>query len=358
MAENVLDFEKLLAPIPGDNPAGVNLREGTSAYSVYDEIKDKRLELRAKERKDEQTDWRPLLELGKTTIAEKSKDIDVASYMLEAVIRRHGFHGLRDGLRLLRELVESYWDHLYPRPDEEEGQPVRIRTLDGVMRNMHVQVGRVPLTESNTAGEDTFTLRDYERASGTDQGQHVAEQDRTTEDVIKRAEAESSADFYAELKEAITASVSEQERLFALLAEKCGTDDMGLPYACAPPAFREALASVLRIVEPIAARKMPMEKDPKTEETLTDEASAESKGPAMLSASVKSRNEAFDTLLQVARYFRETEPQSPISYALERIVRWGRMPLPELWSELIEEDKSRSTVFKLVGIPPPEPLEC
>jgi type VI secretion system protein ImpA len=53
--------------------------------------------------------------------------------------------------------------------------------------------------------------------------------------------------------------------------------------------------------------------------------------------------------MKVAEFFRKTEPHSPVSYALDQVVRWGRMPLPELWTELIADD-ARKAVFKQIGI--------
>ena len=40
------------------------------------------------------------------------------------------------------------------------------------------------------------------------------------------------------------------------------------------------------------------------------------------------QEDAFRVLTSVADYFRRTEPHSPISFLLERAVRWGRLPLP------------------------------
>ena len=54
---------------------------------------------------------------------------------------------------------------------------------------------------------------------------------------------------------------------------------------------------------------------------------------------------------ELAEYFKQTEPHSPVSYALEQAVRWGRMSLPELLAELMPEEALRQQVFKRVGIP-------
>jgi type VI secretion system protein ImpA len=72
---------------------------------------------------------------------------------------------------------------------------------------------------------------------------------------------------------------------------------------------------------------------------------------------VQTREEAFRALLQISDYFRRAEPHSPVSYALEQVVRWGRMSLPELLSELVEDQSSRREVYKRTGIPQPPPEE-
>src|SRR5262249_58644154 len=70
---------------------------------------------------------------------------------------------------------------------------------------------------------------------------------------------------------------------------------------------------------------------------------------------LRTRDDAFRRLLEVADFFRRTEPQSVVPHALEQVVRWGRMSLPELLVELIPEEAPRKGLFKQVGIRPPEP---
>jgi len=43
-----------------------------------------------------------------------------------------------------------------------------------------------------------------------------------------------------------------------------------------------------------------------------------------------------------------------IPYALEQVVNWGKMSLPDLLAELIPDEGPRKSVFKQVGIRPPE----
>ena len=129
MASSVLlDFDRLLAPLPGDNPAGAALRGNFSPNSSYSTIKTAREAARAAERQmvwdgDQPVgpppDWDPVLKLGPEILAEESKDLEIAAWLTEALVREHGFAGLRDGFRLMRELSENFWDDIYPLPDED-----------------------------------------------------------------------------------------------------------------------------------------------------------------------------------------------------------------------------------------------
>src|SRR4051794_8958605 len=98
----ILDFAKLLEPIPGAKATGEDLRADTSPASPYQAVRDARLANRAAERQlladagaGDTPDWRPVLKRGTEVLAEKSKDLEVAAYLIEASVRLHGFAGLR-----------------------------------------------------------------------------------------------------------------------------------------------------------------------------------------------------------------------------------------------------------------------
>src|SRR5437016_10841870 len=97
----VLDFPKLLAPIPGDKPAGPDLRADPSAVSDLRTTRTARDAATSAERqqieKGDDTvtpDWRPVLERGTKALAEKSKDLDLTAWLIEALVRLRGFAGL------------------------------------------------------------------------------------------------------------------------------------------------------------------------------------------------------------------------------------------------------------------------
>src|SRR4051794_36869137 len=111
----VLDLTRLLAPIPGENPAGCDPRVDTRRGKTFQALKLARSAARTAERqlatgddeaKGVRPNWRPVLELAVGVISEQAKDLEAAAYLVEALARLHGFAGLRDGFCLCRGLVE------------------------------------------------------------------------------------------------------------------------------------------------------------------------------------------------------------------------------------------------------------
>ena len=364
---DILDFGKLLSPIPGGNPAGANLREDISPKSVYQAIKAARGKARAAERKQNEgdresvADWSPLLDLVPDVIAEKSKDLELAAWLIEALLRRHGFAGLRDGFRLARELVEGFWDGLYPLPDEE-GVLSRVAALaglngiDGAEGTLIGPIQNVPLTDE-AAAEGPFARWHYRQAADLEAITDPEKREKRVQSgavsrrTIEKAEASSSPEFIRNLFEDLSGCIQEFDRISALLDERCGKDADGRPLSPPASTIRTALKECLDIAEGNAKARAPALADAPGQAEGGGSAGGSASRPG--AGSMRSRDEAFRALLEVARFFRDTEPHSPVSYALERAVKWGRMPLPELLTELIAEEGSRSSVFKLVGIQQP-----
>ena len=71
---------------------------------------------------------------------------------------------------------------------------------------------------------------------------------------------------------------------------------------------------------------------------------------ANIDVSKFDRKTALHILLKVARFFRETEPHSPLPYLLERAVNWGEKSFSELLSEIVVDKASLAQVCDLIGI--------
>ena len=122
--------DELLLPIPGDNPSGVNL------YStpLFEEVREARRQDDAGpqglwEHEIKLADYDAVLRLTSDALATKTKDLFLASWLAEALLNKHGFAGLNDGLNLMRGLIEQFWDTLYPELEDGDAE-FRASPLD------------------------------------------------------------------------------------------------------------------------------------------------------------------------------------------------------------------------------------
>jgi len=108
----VLELERLLAPVPGDAPTGEMLRyEGT-----YDSLQEARsadnptLPQGIWERGLKKANWNEVYSICFEALENRSKDLQIATWMLESLLHLYGFEGVREGLKLIKGMVENFWD--------------------------------------------------------------------------------------------------------------------------------------------------------------------------------------------------------------------------------------------------------
>src|ERR1019366_9233693 len=171
-----IDIEALLKPLPGGDPCGADLR--------YHPISDQIKETRREEADISQGVWKhdvkladyPLVvKLCKEALTKHGKDLQVAAWLTEALLHQEGFAGLRQGLELVRRLLETYWDSVYPRPDEDGDLEMRATPLRFVGSQLDNPVRMAPITkgghswynyrESRTVPSEDEVQRDNSKAA-------------------------------------------------------------------------------------------------------------------------------------------------------------------------------------------------
>src|SRR3546814_10286610 len=64
--------------------------------------------------------WREVIKLAGSVLAEQSKDLQAAVWLGEALIAQHGLGGAHGACELLAELMDSYWAEMYPRVEDDD----------------------------------------------------------------------------------------------------------------------------------------------------------------------------------------------------------------------------------------------
>jgi type VI secretion system protein ImpA len=355
----LVELDTMIEPISIEKGTGSDVRLDQSPSSTYSRLRDARKAARAAERSNlfdnnssaADEHWRTVLDLAPTILSGESKDLEVACWYTEALVRKSGFQGLRDGFRLIRLLIENYWDEIHPMPDED-GMATRVAALTGLNGEgaegvLMVPMRNVSITDQIEPGPFNYwqykQALDAQRTTDDDARAEIIAKNGFSIDDLQQAVEFSSQAFYIDLCDAIRDAIEEYKTISQLLDERCGIQD-------SPPTSNiiNTLTEIQGAVLHIARLKLPQEID---DADTTSEA-ADTSDPASNSAglAVKSRDDAFRQLAQISQFFRQTEPHSPISYVIDKAVKWGNMSLEELIQELIPDTGSRNTYSSLTGV--------
>ena len=96
-------------PIPGGNPAGEDVRLDADFEALSGEIEKLSSPAGAGS-----LDWKKVVSLSSDILTHKSKDILVACYLCVGLLRIEGLDGLAKGIGVLRDMLEMYWEDLFP----------------------------------------------------------------------------------------------------------------------------------------------------------------------------------------------------------------------------------------------------
>lgn len=356
-SQDLIDLARLLAPLSESEPCGVDLRWD----GVYDELRA------ARQRGDRsafegetaaEPNWPLIVDRAAEALATRSKDLMIAGWLTEALLHLRGFAGVREGFQVLNGLLDNFWEHLYPRPDEGDWEP-RIAPLvwltepDRGARLANL-LFEIPLAPNGVGDGEIYSYSYWEArtpkgASGDDEDANRRRMDEAARKAkqFDDAVAAMPRDFYRDLLQTIQDCQAEVARFDQALDRLLGREAPGTT------AVRESLAKCEDVARRILRNKGGLESPAGDggEQERAAENGAEPAAPAAGSAGpLKSRDDAFRRLEEIAVFLRRTEPQSPVPYLIERAVAWGRMPFGRLLEELIKDEPSRGQVVELLGI--------
>lgn len=129
-----------LAPIPGEDPCGLDERHSHPYMEAENEAK------KLGGIHSDPVDWEKLLDLSEGLLKSNTKDLKLAGCMTLARYHLEGIHGLNQGLQVVVALLEEYWDHVHPKPRSSSN--LRRRASPLIWLNTNLQ--KILLTAKTT----------------------------------------------------------------------------------------------------------------------------------------------------------------------------------------------------------------
>lgn len=280
-------------PINPDTPTGGDIKYDPDFETLQGEI-DKLASPSA----TEGVNWRTVAELSAAILEEKSKDLLVAAYFAVSRIHVDKLEGLVVGVAVYRDLVETFWDTLYPAKKRMRG---RINALEWWIEKTETALAAI---QSGAFKEET-----------------------------RQGLMENLAQIQALLNDALPepVSISPIERAvgrFKTVAPKPEPSKTPPPKE-APPAPPETGTSPGPSPAPVSAARQ--SEPPEQGDTVSPEDAR------------KALEHGFTAIGNAAHYFFTRDAQNPLGYQYNRLSIWGGL------DELPVTAEDRKTI-----IPPPE----
>lgn len=272
-------------------------------------------------------DWPGAFRLCEELLSKRTKDLRVASWYAEAATALRGFGGLAVGYTLLTDLCRDFWDGIHPAGDNEE----RAGCLQWLASQSAQWIRKVPLGGG-------LALQDMSTAGGS-RAEAVVENTTAWRAAVTDADRKT---LLGDIIHAITALAELEKQVHVRLFDDA-------------PSFAAAKSALNDVFELLNAD------GPRQEATTMDASPAPrddslravqhvTSSPSGPSLRPQNRAEALQQLREVARFFRETEPHSPVAYLADKAARWGDMPLHTWLRTVLGEGEAFARLSELLDI--------
>ena len=353
----------LLAPISADQPAGQDL--GYSA--LFDQIRDAR---RADDpglaqgdwaQQLKTADWSKVIQLCEQGLSQQSKDLQLAAWYGEALVKTRGFAGAQLGLQLIDGLLERYWETGYPEYDPEDLDE-RVGKLEWFNNQMGMALREVALTDPRHGGYNWHQWQESREVENMglkdDQSKETAiAEGKLAGDIFDKSVNASGALWFQQLQQQLEQTQQSYQALdrrvdqcFGFAAPNLAEMRNALS-ACQDVVnrLRQQWGEITPAAHPVSTPAPAAQAAHETSHATATEYVAATRSPAP-AGPLQSRSDAVRQLKEVARYFRQHEPHSPVALLAERAAKWAEMSLEEWLGSVIKDDNTLGQLNELLDI--------
>ncbi|NQZ24338.1 MAG: type VI secretion system ImpA family N-terminal domain-containing protein [Colwellia sp.] len=383
-----MDYKQLLEPIEGDNPSGRYLKgeraqyralrntfnAAQSSFRRFIETPDSSNDEELFE--ENQKNWQAVSDACWQTLNEESKDIEIYCWwVMSLAFQSDSINKIAASLATLKPFIETFWPDINPYLPDNKLKSSEVSQQASERAEMQLKPLVQLLGESNGSGLLYMPLQMFALVGGINLTKYLSATKTGTLPALKSKAQQDFSSYKADIIQsikALDAAIKSVESLDLWLKTKMTE----LSFSVISTQFlktnlSDCLQAIKYLVEDsfqhwpleqpqeIETPQIQLEKstDTNIDEHLNTDVSPQTVTTNRQTAYVESveqpmnRDSAFHQLRNIAEYFAKNEPHSPVSYLLEKTIRWGYMPLPELMAELVSgNDKVLEQINLVTGI--------
>lgn len=365
-----LEIEPLLSPISSDQPCGQDLSFSNEfhAIKIAKTQDDPLLDQGDWVAEPKQADWHFVEQKSIELLIGKSKDLRLLGWLLEAWSNLYGFEGTAKALELMHRTLNEYWTQLHPEIEEEDLDQ-RLGLLQGSINHLIPLIKQVAIVNV-----PAFSLSDYEALLR--QKNHLLKQvesytdDANSSQILEQFEQSlfnTSKSFQYQNYQHFSAILAEWSILKSMLDTLMGLDAPS--FATIDTQLENIHTSLKKLyktdvfTQPVMATQT---SESSAAATITTQALSftqhkeqeidmntvhPSKGFQVQPQNhLANREQAMRVLQEISDYFQANEPHSPVSYMLQKTIKWSQMPLHEWLNQVIKNENPLHNVQELLGV--------
>ncbi len=357
-----INLDTLLEPISAENPCGDDL----SFSNDFHDIKKARthddplLDQGDWVSEPKQADWTFVADKAVQLLTEKTKDIRLLTWLTEAWANLYGFEGLLKGLELSHRVLEQFWLKLNPEIEDDDLDQ-RLGLLQGFTTQLPNLIKNVPLINI----QPFYSLAQYENFL------HLQNTRRKQADDSESIEASFELDQFNQalfntsrtfqyqnyqqfqeilhhwniIKQVLDALMELEAPSFASIDSQLENIQMNLKKIYKADSFGTSNTST-PVETPQQQASLPI-----TTETTQNPVMQQAQGfQPQPQSHLQNREQAMRVLQEIADYFQTNEPHSPVSYMLQKTIKWSQMPLHEWLTQVIKNENPLDSIQELLGV--------
>lgn len=343
-------YEKLLVPIPGENPCGEYLRRNPLLIQIK-ELRNKLIntdeDLGIWSKKNEELPtWNDVIRLCEEFLINNSKDLQVCSYLAEAKLHTEGFKGLVGGLHLIMKLCTEYWNIVNP-PLKDDEVEIRLAPFKWLQINLPLIIQKTPLAFDHSSEETdiSYTWFWYQKESilGTAEGIKAK---NILIDHLEKSDINELSIHIASLREIISIlNVIENDFLTLI-------DDQNEDVTFAE--FVNLCSQIVSFLDQVylanVQRVNPSQNVSSGEKGKLAMNNNNQKILSYSGGEFSSIEEAYKVIEMANRYLIANDSHSPAPYLVRRAIEWRKKSLYGVLMELFTTTSKPQEIFTLLGL--------
>lgn len=342
-----VSMKELLNKFKSTNPCGINLEENGVHHQIeqYRKSDDSSTPQGDWQHNLQTANWDKVSELCLDALQHKSKDLEVAIWLLEAKLHQFGFSAIGPCVYFIQRLLEDFWEHLYPivPEDDPEGVDYRVNLISWLNKLTPV-VAMLPITL--TRSEVMYSWADWEMAARHEQLSPPQQKELGDELIqtssIVTAIIATPIEFYQQSLTYIQLGLEAIESFSAKADEQFGNKSPSLSE------LHTLLSNINEMLYSHVQNRL-VENDVSEQEELAG-TDTQSEPQTSRTGAIRNRNDAYARLAEAAEYIAMDDPHSPVPYLVYKAIDWGQLNTAELYQELFVQYQGQLNIFEILGL--------